>query len=772
MKNPIGRPLTVLLAAAVTVAAPGLSPYAAAQQVLGSVPAAGTGALGTAGAAGSIRAGGPTGTSTVMALSSPLSAFTGVGAAPQAHAPAAAPAAALSTLAAPADPVRTLPGARPAAPILRPALAPNAAVPEGAAAPTSAPDRSPSLMERLAAVAPAPAPASLLERLAKVRVPGAIDFDGARSHRGDGASPVTAADAAPKTAALAPAATVRAPAAGDGARYYVYETTRDNEIGAAGHVGHYSLKMFFIGSKAVALALSSYMVAGVYLALVFLIPVKSAFFLNIQTKTDHTVLRSWLAKRAPLFGSRREVFTPSEELSLIPGILKTIDTSVRRDRSYGFLWGFFGAFKTRRVEEHRVLVMADRGLPAEIVAQDGGRLGRMREVSGDADLVFRVHARHGDAAASWRTTVAQLFSGDVIDAASARRLRADLDEDWLRTAVVGLLRLAATTAAILFGLDLGLGLVGVGAKHAFEFAEIAALTYFIMIGVYNHSNGSLVYERYFGAGRAPAPFWTRLKGFVVDAWKESVADHENAVTVAQASDAGEVPLGAIARGMGAQALAGNGLRRQLVKLSPWLFGTAALAAAALALFPPAGLAALLAAAPVSALTVAGVLGGASAVMAVAAPRLAGREPSGTLPVLTHRAASPLWTTLTLAGLLLGGSGIAAAAAGMYAAAVTLASVLIAVAIVLDPFSTSAKVYDTRVRGRGVPVASLAFLAASLAVGAALLMGQPAAAFATGEMLVAILAAFLITVGDGVRHFIDPGVDMLKTPRSTPALAGR
>lgn len=748
MKQTARRFTCRLLAASLVIASPGLFPYEAAAQVIRAQGAGAT--VGGLGAAGTIQPGAP-GWIAPEAIGSLNTDLT-----PSIAAPSLGGAAALSRVNV-ARPAVSLPVQLPQAPVSR-ELAPQSAAPalSAAAAPVQAAPARGSLMQRLSKAVPAKG--GLMEALARVpKAQAKIDFDGDGSVRKDAGAVAPAGEDATRAMgvpglerAAAATADKTAPAV-EGSRYYVYETVRDHEIGAVGHNAHYGIKIGLMGSKVALLSKVSALVASFYAAFLVLVPVKLAFFLKLQTTIDQTMLRPWLAKRAPLFGSRREVLLPREELSLIPGVVKTIDASVRHDKSYGFLKGFLGAFLTRRVEEFKVLVMTDRELPSEIRAQDGALLGRMREIRADDNLVFSARSRFGAVATGWKRTVAQVFAGDAVDGATAESLRRELDEHWLRTAVVDLLKLAATTAALGFGTLFALHFLGVeGAK---EFAEIVGLTYFIVTGVYKHANGSKVYDRYFGPNKVEGSRWKRLIGFIRDAWKESVGHHENAVSVAQETAAGDVVLGDIARGLGAHAFAGNGLKAQLMPLVPIAFGVAGILVGVFAPFSVWSLAAML-----SLAAVAGIL-----------PEVM-PAPKYGIKARSHKAEDMGWTLLLASGAVLGGLAVAAATAGMLWAAGSLVAALAALAIVIDPFSTSAKSYDASRAATRIPVVGPAFMAAALIAGGAFLWSLPAAAFLTGEAMVAVAAILLISLGSSLKHFIDPGVKMLKTPRSTPALA--
>lgn len=712
VRKALRRLLLHILAAAVTIAAPGLAPYEAAAQTMlraGTASGSNAGGLGKAGAIeGANR-------------------FPGL----------------LADV-----PARTT--------FLTPAF--TAASPSADALSAPIPVASVVADGRADVRGPAKAVASHLsgpiEALERVRkTPDkTVDFDGDGGTRRDFAAVAERADGPGSAASstLDPVAPI--PAGGktatstNGVRYYVYETTRDHKIGALGHVIHYAIKIVAISSKAAVFYMASPLLAAAYVAFVILIPVKIVFFLKFQTTIDQTILRPWLGKREPVFSSRREVLLPHEELWLIPGVVKTIDASIRHDTSYGFLRGFLGAFMTRRVEEFKVLVMADRAMPAEILAQDGALLGRMTEVGAGDNLVFRARSRFGELATSWKRTVAQVFAGDVIDGRTAGALRGELDGNWMRTALLKLIKLALTTAVIGFGVMYGLEFLH--AEKARDFAEIAAMTYFIMTGVYQHSNGPKVFDRYFGPNKVEGSRRRRVVGFVRDAWKESVGHHENAVTMARETDSGEAELGEIARGMGAHSLVGNGPGRQLIRLSPWLLG-----AAAIALMPLSGPAA------------AGVLSAAAAAAFIGALR-APRASTLGIMTRTNRGADPVWTRAVLLGILVVGLSAAAFAVGMFWVSVSLISTLAAVAIVLDPFSTNAKAYDMSLKANKPPIAWALFMAVALGAGAVLLAAQPAAIIVAGESLVVASAAALILI----LRMINPSIDKLKTPRSTPALA--
>jgi hypothetical protein len=430
-----------------------------------------------------------------------------------------------------------------------------------------------------------------------------------------------------------------------------------------------------------------------------------------------------------------------------------------------------GAFLTRRVETFRVLVKADRALPMEILARDGARLGRMTEISGDDSLTFGARGRDA-AATSWTRRVASVFAGDAIDGATASALRRDLDESWMRTALVALIRLSAGTALV--GAAVWLGWSALGLRGAKDFAEIVALTYFLMIGVYEHAGGSKVFARYFGADRDPStgPLWRRVIGFVRDSWKESVRSHDTAVTVSLDSASGRRELGDIARGVGAHAFAGNGVGRQLALLAPWLLGAAAAGALALLLAPPAGLAALAAALPFSGLSAVGALGAAGLASALLASPLAALLARPGIAVRSHRGRNPAWTVLAGAGILLCGLIVAAAAAHLLWTAASLASVLAAIVIVLDPFGNFAKSYDATLKSRPLPIAGLAFLTVTLGGAAIAFAGLSASAFVGVMTLVGLFAVLAVDLGSSLVHALDPGVAYLKTPRSTPALSQR
>lgn len=544
-------------------------------------------------------------------------------------------------------------------------------------------------------------------------------------------------------------------------RFYAYETQRDYKITAAAKAAHFGSIGVKMAGKLWLMSLWNKTLAIVYGAAFLVVPPKLMVFLRLYSGIHLTLASPAIARHAPVFADRREVLQPHEELGQIPGVLRTIDVSDRHDSAEGF--SYFGSFLNRRVEKHQTLVMTDRALPAEIRAQDGGLLGRLREIGADDTLVFRARTRVGAEVATWRRSVQALFAGDAMDAATAAKVRSGLDENWLGSTVVKLGKL------LLFSVILGgaalLPLEHFGIAGAHTYAELVGLMYFIVAGVFDHSGGPRIFRKYFFLAEAPqASLWTRTKQFLAEAWHESKEHHAHAITVSLETAAGEQSLGDIARGAGTHAFAGNGLRRQIALNSPYILGLLALGVGSLRWLSTAALAS--SAWPLAAAAALGV--SAALAYRFLVPFAADRARPG-LSIRKHDRDGRV-TALVMSVAAFGVGALALALAGQWLGALSSIAALAAVAFVLDPFtSKGAAAYDARARVSSIPWGQGAFILAAMVAALAFL---PASSLVAGEALVATAAVLLASLYAGVKHIFNPPIRDVRTPRSTPELATR